>query len=134
MCGIDGALTTEHAQHVAFPGYLARKLCTVLAALALGGAGALAVPGTSQAAGSLPCDIYGAAGTACVAAYSTVRALYSSYGGPLYQVRRVSDGATADVGLLTAGGYASTTSRTSSAPTPPASSPGSMTSRPSTTT
>jgi hypothetical protein len=88
---------------------LVRSLCTVLAALAAGGAGLLALPGTSQAAGSLPCDIYGSAGTACVAAYSTVRALYSSYDGPLYQVRRVSDGGTIDVGLLTTGGYASAT-------------------------
>jgi hypothetical protein len=77
--------------------------------LALIGTSLLALPGTSQAAGSLPCDIYGAAGTSCVAAYSTVRALYSSYDGPLYQVRRVSDGTTTDVGLLTAGGYANAT-------------------------
>ena len=44
-----------------------------------------------------------------MAAYSTVRALYSAYNGPLYQVRRVSDGATANVGLLAAGGYANAT-------------------------
>jgi hypothetical protein len=77
--------------------------------LALGGTGVLAPSAPAQAAASLPCDIYGAADTACVAAYSTVRALYSSYDGPLYQVQRVSDGATADVGLLTAGGYANAT-------------------------
>jgi hypothetical protein len=88
---------------------LVRKLFVVVATFALGGTGLLALPGASQAAGSLPCDIYGAAGTSCVAAYSTVRALYSSYGGSLYQVRRVSDGATADVGLLTTGGYANAT-------------------------
>jgi non-reducing end alpha-L-arabinofuranosidase len=41
-----------------------------------------------------------------VAAYSTVRALYGTYNGPLYQVKRVSDGATTNVGLLAAGGYA----------------------------
>jgi hypothetical protein len=81
----------------------------VAAILPLIGTSLLALPGTSQAAGSLPCDIYGAAGTSCVAAYSTVRALYSSYDGPLYQVRRVSDGTTTDVGLLTAGGYANAT-------------------------
>jgi non-reducing end alpha-L-arabinofuranosidase len=69
--------------------------------------GALAgLPGTSFAAGPLPCDIYGSAGTPCVAAHSTVRALYSAYGGSLYQVRRASDGATAAIGLLAAGGYA----------------------------
>jgi hypothetical protein len=61
--------------------------------------------GTSQAASSLPCDIYAAAGTPCVAAHSTTRALYASYNGPLYQLKR-ADGATKDVGLLATGGYA----------------------------
>ncbi|HEY1920174.1 MAG TPA: arabinofuranosidase catalytic domain-containing protein [Streptosporangiaceae bacterium] len=84
-------------------------LLAAVAVLTLGGTGVLTPPTPAQAAGSLPCDIYGADGTACVAAYSTVRALYSSYDGPLYQVQRVSDGATTDVGLLTAGGYANAT-------------------------
>jgi hypothetical protein len=83
-----------------------RILFAAVAAIALASVGLLALPGVSQAAGSLPCDLYGAAGTPCVAAYSTVRALYSTYDGPLYQVRRVSDGATTNVGLLAAGGYA----------------------------
>ena len=56
----------------------------------------------------------GAAGTPCVAAHSTTRALYASYGGPLYQVKRQSDGQTLDVGVVQpvgspvpdAGGYA----------------------------
>ncbi|MER6027938.1 alpha-L-arabinofuranosidase B [Streptomyces sp. NPDC001851] len=76
-------------------------VCATLAALLLG-------TGAPQAAaaGSLPCDIYASAGTPCVAAHSLVRALYSSYSGPLYQVRRASDGATRDIGLLAAGGYA----------------------------
>jgi len=39
-----------------------------------------------------------------VAAHSTVRALLRSYGGSLYQVRRASDNATRDIGLLTTGG------------------------------
>jgi len=52
-----------------------------------------------------PCDIYAAAGTPCVAAHSTVRALYAAYAGPLYQVRRTSDGKTKDIGVLVAGGY-----------------------------
>jgi non-reducing end alpha-L-arabinofuranosidase len=47
-----------------------------------------------------PCDIYGAAGTPCVAAHSTTRALYAAYSGPLYQVRRQSDGKTLDVGVI----------------------------------
>jgi hypothetical protein len=60
----------------------------------------------AQAAGTLSCDIYGAAGTPCVAAHSTVHALYSAYNGPLYQVTRASDGASTDIGLLSVGGYA----------------------------
>jgi non-reducing end alpha-L-arabinofuranosidase len=34
-----------------------------------------------------PCDIYAAGGQECVAAYSTVRRLLSTYTGPLYQIR-----------------------------------------------
>ena len=78
----------------------------MVATLALAGTGVLTAAGAAQAAGSGPCDIYATGGTPCVAAYSTVRALYSAYNGPLYQVRRVSDGAAADIGLLAAGGYA----------------------------
>ena len=52
-----------------------------------------------------PCDIYAAGNTPCVAAHSTVRSLYANYAGPLYQVRRASDGVTRNVGLL-ADGYA----------------------------
>jgi len=66
----------------------------------------LGMAGTSQAAASLPCDIYAAAGTPCVAAHSTVRALYAAYSGPLYQVKRASDSTTLNIGTLTAGGYA----------------------------
>ncbi|MBB5776044.1 arabinofuranosidase catalytic domain-containing protein [Nonomuraea jabiensis] len=40
------------------------------------------------------------------AAHSTTRALYASYNGPLYQVRRASDNATHDIGVLSAGGGA----------------------------
>lgn len=58
-----------------------------------------------------PCDIYGRAGNLCVAAHSTVRALYAAYNGPLYQVKRESDGRTLDIGVIRpsatdAGGYA----------------------------
>ncbi len=63
-----------------------------------------------------PCDIYAAAGTPCVAAHSSTRALYASYNGPLYQVMRQSDGKTLDIGVVQpstlpvpdAGGYANT--------------------------
>ena len=68
------------------------RLVAAVAAVALACLGVLAVPATSQAAGSDSCDIYAAAGTPCVAAYSTVRALYAAYDGPLYQVKRASDG------------------------------------------
>ncbi|KAF7542687.1 hypothetical protein G7046_g10127 [Stylonectria norvegica] len=53
-----------------------------------------------------PCDIYSAGGTPCVAAHSTTRALYSSYKGALYQVKRDSDQSTTDISPLTAGGTA----------------------------
>ncbi|WP_058189268.1 arabinofuranosidase catalytic domain-containing protein [Terracidiphilus gabretensis] len=50
-----------------------------------------------------PCDIYAAASTACVAAFSTTRALYSSYTGSLYQVTRESDNTTTNIGVLSDG-------------------------------
>jgi cysteine-rich repeat protein len=52
-----------------------------------------------------PCDIYAADGGPCVAAHSTVRALYATYGGPLYQLRR-SDGAMLDIHPVERGGLA----------------------------
>jgi hypothetical protein len=55
-----------------------------------------AVPSRPQG----PCDIYAAAGDPCVAAHSTTRALYAAYNGPLYQVRRQSDGKTLDIGVV----------------------------------
>ncbi len=58
------------------------------------------------AGGTRPCDIYAAGGTPCVAAHSTTRALFGSYNGPLYQVRRASDNATTDIRPLAAGGTA----------------------------
>ena len=53
-----------------------------------------------------PCDLYAKAGTPCVAAFSSTRALFAGYEGPLYEVKRASDGATLNVGVLTRGGYA----------------------------
>src|ERR1035437_7006370 len=53
-----------------------------------------------------PCDIYKSGGTPCVAAHSTVRALYGAYSGNLYQVRRASDNTTKDIPVLAAGGAA----------------------------
>lgn len=92
-----------------------RGLTVVLAciALAVGITIAASPAEPASAAGTLPCDIYGSASTPCVAAFSSTRALYSGYNGPLYQVRRASDGATADVRTLSAGGYANSGSQDS---------------------
>jgi len=61
------------------------------------------------AAAESPCDITGKAGNPCVAAHSTVRALYAAYDGPLYNVTRISDGKSINVGVLKAGGFANIT-------------------------
>ena len=65
--------------------------------------------GTGGAAGSGaavgPCDIYANAGNPCVAAHSTVRALFGAYSGKLYQVRNAA-GTTKDILTLTPGGFA----------------------------
>jgi non-reducing end alpha-L-arabinofuranosidase len=53
-----------------------------------------------------PGDIYNSAGMTVVAAHSTVRALFGSYAGSLYQVRRASDSTTLDIGVISAGGFA----------------------------
>jgi len=58
-------------------------------------------PGTTKG----PCDIYAEDGGPCVAAHSMVRALYATYSGPLYQVKK-TDGTTKDIGVLAAGGLA----------------------------
>src|SRR5207244_7427539 len=52
-----------------------------------------------------PCDPYNRAGNRCVAAHSTVRALYGAYDGKLYQVRNAA-GATKDILTLAPGGFA----------------------------
>ena len=76
------------------------------ATVALAFGGVVLTGGVSHAAAQGPCDIYAAGGTPCVAAHSTTRALYGSYNGPLYQVRRNSDNATSNISPLTAGGVA----------------------------
>jgi non-reducing end alpha-L-arabinofuranosidase len=69
--------------------------------------GSAGATGAAASAGptTLPCDVYAADGGPCVAAHSTVRALYAAYSGPLYQVRK-GDGTTMDIAALTAGGLA----------------------------
>lgn len=58
-----------------------------------------------------PCDVYGAAGTPCVGAFSLVRSMFSAYDGGLYQVTR-TDNATIDVGVLVPGGVANASAQT----------------------
>jgi len=86
----------------------ARRVGLGLFAAAALGLGMLLASGgaPASAAGQGPCDIYAAAGTPCVAAHSTTRALFGSYSGPLYQVRRSSDNATTNISPLSAGGVA----------------------------
>jgi hypothetical protein len=60
----------------------------------------------APSAGARPCDIYTAGGTPCVAAHSMVRALYSSFDGPLYLVQRSSDYTNITIGVLQTGGVA----------------------------
>ena len=66
-------------------------------------------PGTGGAAGGSsgqrPCDIYAAGNTPCVAAHSTIRALFGAYSGALYQVKR-ADGMTRDIPVVSPGAVA----------------------------
>eukprot|EP01044_Picomonas_judraskeda_P030190 COSAG03_NODE_10758_length_630_cov_0.960452_1_plen_107_part_10 len=57
-----------------------------------------------------PCDILETAGNPCVAAHSTVRALYSHYAGPLYKViRPLASNVSANISVLEPGGFADIT-------------------------
>ena len=53
-----------------------------------GGGGAGGTGGSGSVIG--PCDIYKSAGNPCVAAHSTMRALFGAYSGKLYQVRNAA--------------------------------------------
>jgi len=90
-----------------------RTLLSAASVVALAASGLIATPGRSSAAGPQPCDIYASAGTPCVAAHSTTRALFAAYTGNLYQVRRASDNTTRNIGVLEAGGYANAGSQDS---------------------
>ncbi|HLK00599.1 MAG TPA: arabinofuranosidase catalytic domain-containing protein [Streptosporangiaceae bacterium] len=92
-----------------------RRAVLLLGAVAALVAGALVAGGSApaRAAGTGPCDIYANGGTPCVAAHSTTRALYGNYSGPLYQVRRASDGATANISPVSAGGVANSAAQDS---------------------
>lgn len=85
----------------------------VMGSMGAGGAPAMNAGGAGGAAPSAPsqgpCDLYATGGTPCVAAFSTVRSLSSTYAGALYQVRKGgartgSGGTTLDIG--TVGGFA----------------------------
>lgn len=69
------------------------------------------VAGCVAVASGTTCDLYDAGNTPCVAAHSTVRALYMKYGGPLYQVQRASDSRTFDVRPLQPGSVANASSQ-----------------------
>jgi non-reducing end alpha-L-arabinofuranosidase len=60
-----------------------------------------------------PCDILATGGTPCVAAHSTTRALLAAYDGPLYQLRRLSDGQFKDVRTVSPGGIANSATQDS---------------------
>jgi hypothetical protein len=82
--------------------------CVISGAMLFAGTGASVVveQAPAQAATQLPCDIYAAAGNVCKAAYSTTRALFASYNGPLYQIQRASDGSFLTISTTSAGGIA----------------------------
>ncbi len=80
-----------------------RTTMSIAALFVLGLFGLLVLDVPAAQAGTTgPCDVY-ASSTACVAAFSTTRALYSSYAGALYQVTRQSDNTTTNVGVLSDG-------------------------------
>jgi hypothetical protein len=83
------------------------------ATLVAGGLLASGAVSPSRAATQGPCDIYAAAGTPCVAAHSTTRALYGAYTGPIYQVRRASDGTYVSIHPISAGGVANAATQNS---------------------
>jgi hypothetical protein len=62
------------------------------------------MPPCTTANVSLPCDTFAKGGTPCVAAHSMTRALYSTYAGPLYQLKKGSS--TKDISVVGAGGVA----------------------------
>ena len=89
-----------------------KRIRAALAVIAGLMAGSLIGPGAahSETIKQRPCDIYAAGHTPCVAAHSTVRSLYAKYAGELYQVKRASDDATENIGLLS-DGYANAASQ-----------------------
>src|SRR3984885_2701520 len=85
---------------------LTRRSVRLAAAFVLAAALAIPVFSATPARAATPesCDIYASGGTPCQAAYSTTRALFEAYNGPLYQVQRASDSTFLNVGLESTGG------------------------------
>jgi len=82
------------------------------AALPLSAATAAApLPAPAPAPAPGVCDLFAAGGAPCVAAHSLTRALYAGYAGALYRVLNPATNATADVGVLAAGGAADAASQ-----------------------
>jgi hypothetical protein len=69
-----------------------------------GGTGGTTSSGTGT--GSRPCDIFKAGNVKCAAAHSTTRALYASYSGKLYRIKRASDNTYLDINTIEPGGIA----------------------------
>ncbi|MCO5997890.1 arabinofuranosidase catalytic domain-containing protein [Actinoallomurus rhizosphaericola] len=99
----SSVLSDHPARGAHSPAVIAASMLTALAAVLTTVVTWMA---PASAAGTGPCDLYASGGTPCVAAHSTVRALYGSYNGNLYQVRRSSDNATKNIGVLSTGGVA----------------------------
>ncbi|KAF4497535.1 alpha-N-arabinofuranosidase B [Fusarium agapanthi] len=72
---------------------------------------ALGLATTARLVSAGPCDIYKSGGTPCIAAHSTTRALFDSYTGGLYQIKRASDGALTDIKPVSAGGVAASSAQ-----------------------
>ncbi|KAF5253939.1 hypothetical protein FANTH_1264 [Fusarium anthophilum] len=72
---------------------------------------ALGLATTARLVSAAPCDIYKSGGTPCIAAHSTTRALFDSYTGGLYQIKRASDGALTDIKPVSAGGVAASSAQ-----------------------
>jgi len=72
----------------------------------------LCVAGVMAGPVALPCDLYAAGGTPCVAAHSLTRALYNTYDGPLYSVIRTPGGQRLDVSVAEVGGKADSATHT----------------------
>ncbi|HEY6726788.1 MAG TPA: arabinofuranosidase catalytic domain-containing protein [Polyangiaceae bacterium] len=117
--GSDGmSSTTMSGMSSTSAGGMSSSSMGSMSSTGAGGASSTSMGGTGGAGGSGgaggtggitatgPCDIYAAANHTCVAAHSTVRALFGAYAGPLYQVKRASDGTTQDIPVLTPGGFA----------------------------